>query len=259
MRHTEVVRDDRIDRALGPLLGTFVGDTLGVAYEGAAGSAIPARLDMVEAHWGGGTYTDDTQVKIVVTDCPCDFGELDVQRLQQMFVAAYDPRRRYGSGTRTVLELIGDGVPAEDAAAGARDGRGSMRIAPVAVHTTRRRCLEVARRSARVTRIHPIGTDAAVGQAATIGAPTRAIAGTGGRQPYPARWLEAHEDGAQVSEEPRHPDAGLHVGKGQPVHAGVFAPVLSATRFNAANSVAGSQTKLNRSSNLRPGSEAAQW
>jgi hypothetical protein len=45
---------------------------------------------------------------------------------------------------------------------------------------------------------------------------------------------------------------------GVPSAPGVFAPWLPATRANATISVAGSCTKLNRSSNRRPGSAAAQ-
>jgi hypothetical protein len=44
----------------------------------------------------------------------------------------------------------------------------------------------------------------------------------------------------------------------RPSTPGVFAPELPATLANATNSVAGSYTKLNRSSNRRPGSATAQ-
>jgi len=44
----------------------------------------------------------------------------------------------------------------------------------------------------------------------------------------------------------------------KPSTPGVFAPRFPATRSNATISVAGSHTKLNRSSNRRPGSAAAQ-
>jgi ADP-ribosylglycohydrolase len=41
-----------IDRARGALLGTFVGDALGMPFEGVAPAAIPDRLTMLDAAWG---------------------------------------------------------------------------------------------------------------------------------------------------------------------------------------------------------------
>jgi hypothetical protein len=66
------------------------------------------------------------------------------------------------------------------------------------------------------------------------------------------------ELGAQIGQELPDPDALLDVGDSPAVHAGVFAPRLPATRANATISVAGSCTKLYRSSNRRPGSATAQ-
>ena len=57
---------------------------------------------------------------------------------------------------------------------------------------------------------------------------------------------------------PKHPDAGLHLGDGQTVHAGSVRAAITFDPSNATNSVAGSYTKLNRPSNL-PGSAVAQW
>jgi len=54
------------DRARGALLGTFVGDALGMPFEGTAATDIPARVEMVAARRGRGTYTDDTQMMIAL-------------------------------------------------------------------------------------------------------------------------------------------------------------------------------------------------
>jgi hypothetical protein len=60
-----------------------------------------------------------------------------------------------------------------------------------------------------------------------------------------------------ASRNPRTPTCSSTSATVRPSTPGVRAPVLPATRSNATISVAGSYTKLNRSSNLRPGSAAA--
>ncbi len=60
--------DRRVDRARGALLGTFVGDALGMPYEGQPPDAVPDRLEMVAARRGRGTYTDDTQMTIALAE-----------------------------------------------------------------------------------------------------------------------------------------------------------------------------------------------
>jgi poly(ADP-ribose) glycohydrolase ARH3 len=170
-----------IDRARGALLGTFVGDALGMPFEGAPPGAAPAPLEMLDARLGRGTYTDDTQMAIALAESLLECDGIDEEHLGRAFLAAYDPRRGYGSGTRAVLTLISEGVAATEAATRVFDGAGSlgngaaMRVAPVAVRYAHDpgALLDVARRSARVTHAHPIGVDAAVVQAAAIGAALR--------------------------------------------------------------------------------------
>jgi poly(ADP-ribose) glycohydrolase ARH3 len=169
---------ERLDRARGALLGTFVGDALGMAFEGLAPEAVPDTVEMLDARLGRGTYTDDTQMMIALAESLLRCGGVDEEQLGRAFLAAYDPRRGYGAGTRAVLALISEGVPAMDAAARAFGGHGSlgngaaMRVAPVAVRYADdpQALLDAARRSARVTHAHPLGIDAASAQAAAVGA-----------------------------------------------------------------------------------------
>lgn len=172
---------DVAERARGALLGTFVGDALGMPFEGAPQSAIPADVEMVAARRGRGTYTDDTQMMIALGESLIDLGLVDPDRLARAFQDAYDHDRGYGGGTRRVFELWASGTPVAEAAGQVFDGRGSrgngaaMRIAPVAVRfrdDPARLCAEAAR-SARITHAHPVGVDAAVVQAAAVGAGLR--------------------------------------------------------------------------------------
>jgi poly(ADP-ribose) glycohydrolase ARH3 len=173
--------DPRLDRARGALLGTFVGDALGMPYEGAPPTAVPEHLEMLDARLGRGTYTDDTQMAIALAESLLEVDGIDEEHIGRAFLAAYDPKRGYGSGTRAVLNLIAQGVAAVDAAARVFDGLGSlgngaaMRVAPIAVRYAfdEQALLDAARRSARVTHAHPVGVDATVVQAAAVGAALR--------------------------------------------------------------------------------------
>jgi poly(ADP-ribose) glycohydrolase ARH3 len=169
------------DRAYGALLGTFVGDALGMPFEGATHRAIPSNVEMVEARRGRGTYTDDTQMMIALAESLIERDRVEEEHLSRAFQAAYDPTRGYGRGTRAVLELWRNSVPVAEAAKQVLAGQGSrgngaaMRVAPVAVrfHRDPKRLLAEAARSARVTHAHPVGVDGAVVQAAAIGAAFR--------------------------------------------------------------------------------------
>ena len=178
---TLVIQRAEADRAHGALLGTFVGDALGMPFEGAAPTVIPSDVEMVEARLGRGSYTDDTQMMIALAESLIERGRVEEEPLARAFQAAYDPARGYGRGTRRVLELWRNGVPVADAATqvfaahGSRGNGAAMRIAPVAVrfHQDPERLLTEAVRSARVTHAHPVGVDGAVVQAAAIGAALR--------------------------------------------------------------------------------------
>jgi poly(ADP-ribose) glycohydrolase ARH3 len=169
------------DRAGGALFGTFVGDVLGMPFEGLAHATIPEDVEMIEARRGQGTYTDDTQMMIALAESLIARGRVDAEHLARAFLDAYVADRGYGAGTQRVFALWCSGVPVATAAGLVFDGQGSrgngaaMRIAPVAVlfrDDHERLCLEAAA-SARVTHAHSVGVDGAVVQAAAIGAALR--------------------------------------------------------------------------------------
>lgn len=169
------------ERARGALLGTFVGDAIGMPFEGAPPADIPLRVEMIDARRGGGTYTDDTEMMSVLAESLIADGAVDAEQLARRFLERHDPRRGYGVGTLGVFAHWQNGVPVETAAALLFGGRGSlgngaaMRIAPIGVRfwPDPERLIEQARRSATVTHAHPLGIDAAVAQAAAVGAAMR--------------------------------------------------------------------------------------
>lgn len=178
LRDPLVTDDDRTDRARGALLGTFVGDALGMPYEGRGPHAIPAVLEMVDARLGPGTYTDDTQMMIALAESLLRCDVVDPEDVAGAFRTHYEPARGYGAGTTRVLELWQQGESVDDAARRVFGGQGSlgngaaMRVAPVAIRFAGDNGLLAtqAGRSARVTHAHPVGIDGAVVQAAAVAA-----------------------------------------------------------------------------------------
>lgn len=160
------------------MLGTFVGDALGMPFEGAVPADVPGTPEMLEARLGRGTYTDDTQMMIALAESLLACGGVNPDHLGRAFVAAFDPRRGYGSGTTEVLQLIRSGAAPHTAARALFGGQGSqgngaaMRIAPVAVRYAAYtgELVNAARAAAHVTHAHAVAVDAAVAQAVAIAA-----------------------------------------------------------------------------------------
>ncbi|MFW6079466.1 MAG: ADP-ribosylglycohydrolase family protein, partial [Gemmatimonadota bacterium] len=119
-----------VDRVRGVLIGTMIGDALGMPFEGMPRDAILARhgepREMLEARLGRGTYTDDTQMALALAEALIDSpGRLDRDRVAARFAERYDPARGYGANTRRVLEAIRRGRPWREAAARHRPPGGS--------------------------------------------------------------------------------------------------------------------------------------
>lgn len=172
------VTPDVVSRARGALLGVLVGDALGMPFEGVARQDIAGEIELREGRLPAGSYTDDTEMTIVLAESLLRCDVVDEDDLGAAFVAAHDQRRGYGSGTLRVLALIAEGLSGPAAARRIFEGRGSMgngaamRVAPVAVrfYDDAVLCDAQARRSAAVTHGHPAGIDAAAAQAAAVAA-----------------------------------------------------------------------------------------
>ena len=170
----------RLEAARGAVLGTFVGDALGMAYEGSSPERVPERVELVEARLGRGTYTDDTEMMVALAESLLDRGRVEPEPLAQAFLAAHRPERGYGGGTLAVFDLWRAGVSVEESARrvlpGGSYGNGAaMRVAPIGVLFAQEpeRLRVEAERSATVTHAHPLGVDACVVQAAAVGAAVR--------------------------------------------------------------------------------------
>lgn len=156
------------DRFLGCLLGTFVGDALGMPVEGLAAGTIRYRhglvRDMLDARLGKGTYTDDTEMTVAVAESLVARRGFDGAHMAARFVAGLDRARGYGRGTLEALDRVAAGTPWQRAGArtygsGSFGNGAAMRAAPVGLlfHGDLHAAMDVARAQSDITHSHPLG------------------------------------------------------------------------------------------------------
>ncbi|MGD9736712.1 MAG: ADP-ribosylglycohydrolase family protein [Solirubrobacterales bacterium] len=157
------------------MLGTFVGDAIGMPFEGSPPRSFEPPLEMREGRLGRGAYTDDTQMMIALAESLLRNDIVEPADLRSSFLRAHEPRRGYGAGTEAVFRLWREGM--DDAAprvfADGSFGNGAaMRVAPIAVRFAFDDIVveSQAGQSASLTHAHPVGIDGAVAQAAAIAA-----------------------------------------------------------------------------------------
>lgn len=171
---------DLKDKFKGALVGTHVGDALGMPVEGQPPELIQMRFgqvtEMIEARMGAGTYTDDTEMMIAVAESLCRVKGIDGEDMANSFLNNFNPRRGYGRGTMEVLSLIKSGVSWEEGAdkvfKGGSYGNGSaMRIAPLGCfyHNNWDKLKKGAFLSSRITHSHPLALEGACLQALAVG------------------------------------------------------------------------------------------
>ncbi len=160
-------------RFIGALIGTFVGDALGMPVEGWPWQRIRREFgevrEMLPARLGRGTYTDDTALMIALAESLlATHGRVEPEDLVRRFREAYDPRRGFGAGMHRLVRLWDEGVPWQDAARALFDGGSygngaAMRAAPVGVlfHHDLKAVYSAAVRQAEVTHAHPLGQQGA--------------------------------------------------------------------------------------------------
>ncbi|MCS6862455.1 MAG: ADP-ribosylglycohydrolase family protein, partial [Abditibacteriales bacterium] len=204
---SEIVRESKF---IGALLGTFVGDALGMPVEGWSPqriartfgalsdlrSATPfvrvyrAIFDLLAdpknllggARLGRGTYTDDTQMMIGVAESLADCGGFDGADMARRFVENFDPRRGYGPGAMKAIGGLRRGIPWNVVGTqlfgshGGSFGNGAaMRVAPVGAfyYDDAAELRRVAELSASITHTHPLGKEGAALQAFAVACAVR--------------------------------------------------------------------------------------
>jgi poly(ADP-ribose) glycohydrolase ARH3 len=191
------------ERGAGALVGTGVGDALGMPVEGWPPERIRenhGRVDeMLEGRLGAGTVTDDTHMALALGRSLLRRTWIVPEDVAEAFVEMYDPDRGYGDGTTRVLRLLREGIGVDEAAQRIFDGGsygngGAMRVAPVAVayHRDVEALEEAVREATTVTHAHPLGVAGAVVQARAV---ARALRSEAPADVDPRAFVDAVEEG----------------------------------------------------------------
>ena len=166
----------------GALLGTMVGDALGMPVEGMSNSVIRARYDLVTemlpARLGRGSYTDDTEMMIGLAEALLETpGRLDAHQVAARFSENFNPDRGYGGTTQKILSAIREGMQWQEATkthalpGGSYANGAAMRVAPIplAFYRDAKATVQAAAQQAAITgHTHPIGRIGACLQAIAV-------------------------------------------------------------------------------------------
>lgn len=193
---------DRENASAGALIGTFVGDALGMPVEGWSHRHIQqehGELDkMLDARRGRGTYTDDTQMMIATAKSLVGCEGVNARHMADLFLSHFDPVRGYGQGTTMVFQKWRNDVPVENASEQIFDGGsfgngGSMRIAPVGVYYTDdpEQLADAVRTACGITHAHPLGIGGSYLQARSV---AKAFNTTPDVDPEADAWLTQLQD-----------------------------------------------------------------
>lgn len=165
---------------LGALVGTAVGDALGMSVEGYDLKLIQLKYGEVREMFPGklpaGFYTDDTEMMIGVAESLIKNRGFNGEDMAKTFIKNFNSSRGYGLGVQIVLQRIQKGVSWEKAAKDLFGGVGSygngaaMRIAPVSLfyYDNFEELKKIAVKTAKITHTHPLGVEGAVLQAYAI-------------------------------------------------------------------------------------------
>ncbi|MDQ7040718.1 MAG: ADP-ribosylglycohydrolase family protein [Rhodothermus sp.] len=140
------------DRMLGALLGTAVGDALGMPVEGLSHTNVRTYYKGIKQYepdrhrrdLAAGQWTDDTQFTFALTEALTEWLRTTDQpdrsdttltkRLADAYVALLPRARRWGATSRTAIERLTQGIPWTEAGDATHPSNGAaMRAAPLGI------------------------------------------------------------------------------------------------------------------------------
>lgn len=127
-------------RFRGVLLGGFVGDALGLPFEGTPVSGLQRLEVLVDRRAtapGPLRFSDDTDMAMGVAESLVRRRAVDPRDVLETLVANYDPARGYGKGMKLIVRAVQHGEPWESLAStawadGSRGNGGAVRVGPIA-------------------------------------------------------------------------------------------------------------------------------
>jgi ADP-ribosylglycohydrolase len=172
------------DRIRGPLLGTAVGDALGMPVEGLSHQNVRTyykgikeyRTDDQRGDLEAGQWTDDTQMTFALVRSLTTAESMDEwpDAAATAYVDLQPEARRWGDTTTAAVERLADGTdPAESGGAERATDGAAMRAAPLGVWwaatgADREAAFAAIRPVMAVTHRHPVALVAGWGQAAAV-------------------------------------------------------------------------------------------
>jgi len=172
------------DRIVGTLLGTAVGDALGMPIEGLSHANVRTyykgikeyRDDDQRGDLDAGQWTDDTQMTFALVRALTDHSDPAdwPAAAAEAYVALRPEARRWGETSTAAIDRLADGTPPAEAGTPDRDTDGAaMRAAPLgawwaATGASRDEAFAAIRPVLAVTHRHPAALAAGWGQAAAV-------------------------------------------------------------------------------------------
>ena len=203
------------DRMLGALMGTAVGDALGMPVEGLSHTNVRTYYrgikqyepDRQRRDLTAGQWTDDTQFTFALAEALTDwlqatahpdrFDAALAERLTAAYVALLPEARRWGPTSRAAVERLAAGMPWSEAGDAAHPSNGAaMRAAPLgvwwaALEVPFAQALAFIRAVLEVTHRHPTALVAGFGQAFAVAEVLRTPPETFAPPTFWSRLLEA--------------------------------------------------------------------
>ena len=173
--------DQLVDKCIGSLLGTAVGDILGAGVEGYSREMIQSTYGelrtFLSSGRGFGCYTDDTEMALALAQSMVDCQGVDARHCAQTYADYYNPWRGYGGGAHAVMKALKQGADYRKTGVmifedGSYGNGGAMRIAPVGLvygNKTNEELRKAVVDAVLSTHVHPEGVDGAVIQAKAVG------------------------------------------------------------------------------------------
>lgn len=164
---------DLIDAAVGAMLGTLVGDSLGMPGDGMTHEQIRTRFgrldSLVEGALPAGEYTDDTEMAINLCESLLEVGSFDQKHVAQRLAEHFTPWRGYSPHLYGIMARIRQGLGWELPGNSSFSADAASRVTALGVlYADDKVVAEHGASQAAITHTHPNGIAGAVAQAVAI-------------------------------------------------------------------------------------------
>lgn len=166
---------DLIDTAVGALLGTMVGDALGMPGSGKERQEIQSELGRIDSLREGllpsGEYTDETEMTLNLCTALLAEEGFDQRAVAKHLAETFTPWRNYSPHVYGIMARIRQGLSWDPPGVTSWGAGAAARVAPLGVlYAGRAEVSEHAAAQAEITHNHPNGVAGSVAQAVAVAA-----------------------------------------------------------------------------------------